>query len=118
VRRHEDGPAGVGQTANQSEYAFDLDVVEVGCRLVGEDQHGIERQCTGNGHTLLLAAAQLVRAVRQTVGKSDLVQQRDGALASVVRRDAGGTHGNDDVLEGGQAGHQVEGLEHHADTAL
>ena len=44
VRRHDDDPAAVGEAANEAKHAFDLDVVEVGGGLVGQDQRRVERR--------------------------------------------------------------------------
>ena len=63
VRRVHDDPAGTCQVPHQPQDALDLDVVEVGRWLVGQDQWLVVHQQSCGGHSLLLSSRQLGRAV-------------------------------------------------------
>ena len=56
--------------------------VDVGGRLVGQQQHWPIYQCPGYRHPLLLADRERRRLVRQTMTKSDVLQQLGRALRS------------------------------------
>ena len=51
----DDGPPWGGEVAQQGQHAFDLDVVEVGRRLVRQQERGIEREGPGDRHPLRLS---------------------------------------------------------------
>ena len=76
----------------------------------------VHRECTGNGHALLLATGKLARLVVDALGKPHLREllNRDlgrflfGALEHLLLREH-------DVALGSEVREQVEALEHHAD---
>ena len=93
-------------------------------RLVRQDDPGVLGQCAGQGYALLLAAGELVGPhiglvqnayLVQGLQRLDLVCLPEGAQQHPPEghiRHAGGQN----VLDDGGAGHQIEGLEHHADA--
>ena len=61
-------------------------LVEIAGGLVGEQNRRAVHERAGDGHALLLAAAQRRRAIVQPRAKPDLLQEIDGALAALARR--------------------------------
>ena len=115
VGRHDHDAAAVGEASNETQHALDLDVVEVSGGFVGQHQRGVERQGAGDGHTLLLTAAQVVRFVGQPIAESDALQQaRRPSPWRLVPTPA--ERMGRDVLDAVQAGHEVECLEDDADA--
>ena len=78
VGRDDDDPSGLGQLTEEAQHAVDLDVVEVGGRLVGEDERRVVRESTRDRDPLLLTARQVTRPVVHAVGQADVVEQLDG----------------------------------------
>ena len=73
VRGDDDHAARVGDLAQQPQDPLDLDVVEVGGRLVREQQRRVERKRAGDRDALLLAAGKLCRAgARAALAEADL----------------------------------------------
>src|SRR4051794_19740876 len=87
-------------------------------RLVGKDQHRVQREGAGDGGPLLLPATELAGTVRESLSEADVVQQLGRTVPCYMRRDPGGPHRHDHVLERREAGHQVEGLKDDTHTAL
>jgi hypothetical protein len=85
--------------------------VELAGRLVGQQQLGPVGQGARDGHTLLLAAGHLVRAVPGTVPESDALQQFRHAPVPLATVRADEPQRHLDVFGGGEDGHQPEGLE-------
>ena len=113
VGRDDHHPVSRGELADQPQHLLDLDEVEVRGRLVGEDQRRIERDRPRDRDTLLLTAAEITWPVGRPVLQSDPRQQLFGLFvrrATAARRAQRHHH----VLQRGEAGHQVERLEHDA----
>ena len=91
--------------------------IEIGERLVEQQQGGPRDQAAGKGHALLLAARELVGiAAFQPLQP----QQRHHPLQLLVAPGLGRilhAQGKDDVLRDGLMGEEQEVLEHHADVA-
>ncbi|MNC34859.1 hypothetical protein D3C75_833160 [compost metagenome] len=88
--------------------------VEVGERLIEQQQARFGGQCAGQGDALLLAAGQLVRVALAQRPQLDQLEHLFGdALALGMLADAEG-----DVLGHGQVRKQRVVLEHHADAAF
>ena len=93
-------------------------------RLIRQDDAGVLGQGPGQGHPLLLPAGELVRPHIGLVQDAHLFQALQGL--QLVRlaegpqqhppeghvRHAGGEH----IADDGGPGHEIEGLEHHADA--
>ena len=109
------GAAPAGEAADDAQHGLHLHVVEVGRRLIGHHQRWVERQGTGDRNALHLPSRQHARTVRHPFGKADVAQQFAGALASSAPAHPRREHRHHHVLGGGEAGHQVERLEHDTD---
>ena len=107
---------GLGEVAEDAQHALDLHVVEVGGRLVGQEQGRVVGQRPGDGDPLLLAARQVAGPVAQALAEADPLEQRHGLGPGVGPADARGAQRHHDVLDGVEAGDEVEGLEHDADA--
>ena len=93
-------PAGVG--------------VEGAGGLVGQDQGRVAHQRPGDGHTLLLAARQLVGLAAQLVAQAHLLQHRLGAGPALAAGHPGVDQGHLHVAHQVELGQQVVLLEHEA----
>ena len=115
VGGHDHDPPWGGELAKKPKDALHLDVVEVGRRLVGEDQRRVMDEGARDRHTLLLPAGHLGRpmigAVRQTYPLEELARP----CLCTGSWHAKQAHGHDHVAARSQACDQVEGLEHHPD---
>src|SRR5262249_15007624 len=87
--------------------------VEIARGLVGQEQRRPPRDGAGHGYALLLAARELDGVVVRALREPDVGQEGARPLESVLL--AAELEWNRDVLEGGQRGNQVEGLEDVAD---
>ena len=92
VRGDQHGATAFGETADQTKDSFDLDVVEVCGRLVGENQQRIERKGACDRDPLLLSAAELVRPMCQPILEPDAFQQRDCPSCACRRLHTGRAH--------------------------
>src|ERR1039458_9389342 len=96
----------VNRAAQKREHLGGRTRVEVAARLTGEDQLGPADQRPRTSHTLLLAARQLARAMRQPVGdpecSDEIVEPR------LVDLCAGQLRGQGDVLARRQRRYQIE----------
>ena len=88
--------------------------VEVAGGFVGEDDLGVAREGSGDGDALLLPAGELAGPVVEAVTEPDGVD--DGVEPGRVEVAAGEIGRELDVLERGEGGDEVEGLEHEADA--
>ena len=75
---HDHDRPGEASSPDQPEDALDLDVVEVGGRLVGEQQRRVVGQGPRDRDPLLLAAGHGARAVTHPLGEADR-SSRSGA---------------------------------------
>ncbi len=98
MRRDDDDAAGLREVAEEAEHAVDLDVVEVGCRLVGEHERWIVRKCPCDRDALLLTARQVGGAVVHPVLEPDLLEERFGAGFRFSLRDLARLRRDLDVL--------------------
>ena len=105
---------GAGQFPHEAKNALDLDVIEVGGGLVGQQQRRIVDEGTGDRHALLLPSGQLGGAMMGSLVKPDAGQQFVGPRLGRPPGCARQPHRNDDIATGTEAGDQVEGLEYHA----
>ena len=103
--------------ADQPQHLLDLNEVQVCGGLVGQDQRRVESDRAGDGDALLLSAAEVAGAVPHPVLQTDPLQQFLGALARLPAVHACRVHRHHHVLDRGQAGQQVERLEHDPDRA-
>src|SRR5512139_1666545 len=88
--------------------------VEVARRLVGPHDRWLGDQRTGDGHALLLAAGELVRAVLRAQSEAHCLQHVEAALSCLTRGGAGEQERQLDVLHRVEDGDQVERLEDKA----
>ena len=88
--------------------------VQVRGGLVGEDGQRLVDERARQGDALPLASGELVRPVPHAIGEADRGQRFLRAPAAIRARDAVDPERVLDVLEGGEHGQQVEGLEHEA----
>ena len=89
--------------------------VEVSGGLVGEDDGGVVDQGAGDGDALALAAGELVGLVHHAGAEVDGLEDFLGAGDALGGGGAVVDEGQLDVVQGGGAGEQVEGLEDEAD---
>ena len=89
--------------------------VEVAGRLVGDDDAGVVDQCAGDGHTLLLAAGQLVRQPPALVLQPHQLQHVGHALFDLLFRRADDAHRERDVVIDGLVLDQAEILKDDAE---
>ena len=79
-------PVPGGQFADEPQHLLDLNVVEVGGRLVGEDQRRVECDRPRDRHPLLLTAAEVTGPVVHPLRQPDPGQQLLGPLAGLAAR--------------------------------
>ena len=112
------GHAGFGQVDHDVEHFFDHFRVERGCRLVKKQDFGAHAQRTGDGDALLLSAGELSGELLGLLGDLDPLEILHGDRFGF---DLWGFAHPDwrqgAILENGEVGEEVEGLEHHADFA-
>mmetsp|Transcript_67299 Transcript_67299/g.186139 ORF Transcript_67299/g.186139 Transcript_67299/m.186139 type:complete len:242 (-) Transcript_67299:1016-1741(-) len=89
--------------------------VQVTGGLVADQQHRVADDGPRDGHPLLLAAGQLGRLVRRTVGQAHQLQRDGRALPALAGRQLGQQQRQLDILLRRQRRHQVVELEHEAD---
>ena len=92
--------------------------VEVAGGLVGEDDGGTVDQRAGDGDALALAAGELVGLVHHAGAEVDGLEDGLGAFGALGGGRAVVDERQLDVVEGGGAGEQVEGLEDEADLLV
>ena len=78
----------------------------------------VVHQGAGDGDPLPLAAGELVGHVVGPWGEADVLEGLEGQGVAFVRRLAGVDQGKFDILQGGGARQQVEGLEDEADLLV
>ena len=92
--------------------------VEGAGRLIRQHDGRRPDQGAGDGHALLLSAGQLVRLVMGALSHADPLERPAGAAVHLrAARPAVGQR-QAHVLKRGEAGQQVEGLEHEADARV
>ncbi len=87
--RHDDHPTFVAQPLEEPDDRLGLDVVEVGRRLVGEQQRRVVPEPAGDRDPLLLAAGQATRQMLPAVAEVDLFQQFVGPGEGILAVHAG-----------------------------
>ncbi len=115
VGRHDHHPVAGGEFADEPQYLLDLDEVQVRGRLVGQDQRRIERDRARNRHSLLLTAAEITRPVRYPLLQADARKQLSGALVGRATWLARREQWHHDILQCGEARHEIECLKHDPD---
>ena len=90
--------------------------VQVAGGLVADQQGRVGDDGAGDGHALLLAAGQFVRAVLRAVAQADQLQCDFGIALALRAGQAGQQQRQLDVALRGQHRHQVVELEHVADV--
>src|SRR5712691_915562 len=92
--------------------------VEVAGGLVGEDEAGVARQHSGDGHPLLLPARELRRQVARARAEADELEGARDPRPALGARQAAVAQGHVDVVEGIQIGDEVEALEDEPDLSV
>ena len=118
VGRHDDRTTVGPQAAKERDDALGLDVVQVGRGFVGEQDGGVGRQASSDGHPLLLASRKPVGAMPSAVGQVDPGEELVGSAHRPAATDSGEEQRDRHVLAGGQRRDQVERLEHESDGVL
>jgi hypothetical protein len=116
VRHDQEGPlVAPGQALKQVEDLGAGVVVEVGGRLIRQEDWGPARQRPGDGHALLLATGEIARQERGALRQADLTEQTSRLAPG--RRPLHPFEVQDvlDVLRRRQRGEQVELLKHEPD---
>ncbi len=90
-------------------------LVEVGGRLVGDDDLGLIDQRPRDGHPLLLAAGQLAHPPRRLALHPERLERRLGPPPHLGRPHVDRVERQHDVVEDGQVRDQVELLEDEAE---
>ena len=99
--------------ANQIDDLLLMPRIDIGRGLIGQQQLGPIGQGAGDGDALLLAHGKHGRLVPQPVRQADVPSS--WRARDFVRAAAGEAHAQQDILEGREAGEQIEGLKHVAD---
>ena len=116
---HHDYRGAVGiEFLQQGHHFVAVGRVEVTRRLVGQDDFRVGDDGAGNGHTLLLATAELLRIVLRTMGNLHAVEGPVHTLHPFADGHAGIEQRQFDVLEHRQFVYQVEALEDEAQVTV
>ena len=118
VGHHDDGRTLAVQLRKQFHHLAAVLRVEVTRGLVGQDQLGVRHHGTGDGHTLLLSARELLGEVFGTVRNIHAAQDLVDTTLALGRLDAHVDQRQLDVLEDVQFVDQVERLEDEPDIPL
>ena len=118
VRHHDDGSTLLVQLLQQVHHFLAVLRIEVTGRFVGQNQFRVGHYGTGNGHTLLLTAGELLREVLGTVADGHALHRLFDALLAFAGRHAHVEQRQFDVLIHVQLVNQVEALEYEADDTL
>src|SRR6266545_7304694 len=105
-----------GELAQQPGDLAAVGAVEVGGRLVGQDERRVVGQRPGDRHALLLPAGELVGAEAEAVAQPHPFEQLAGAPVGGGAGDPGEVAGQLDVLGGAERAEQVEVLEDEAEA--
>ena len=118
VRHDQHGAAFLGQHLHHAQhFAYQLGVKGRG-GLVKQHHLGLYRQCAGNGHALLLAAAHVVGVAVFLALQAHQFEVLAGTGHGLVLAQAQHMHGHfDDVLHHRHMRPKVEVLEHHGQLA-
>ena len=115
VRHADHGDAGVGHLHHHVQHFLDHLRVQRRGGLVKQHDLGLEAQCAGNRHALLLAARELQRVLEGLLGDLDALELLHGFFFGFLLGDFADPHGRErQVFEHGQVREQIELLEHHA----
>ncbi len=112
---HHDGLTEIGDgVSHEGENLGTHAAVEVARRFVGEDDARLAGQGAGHGHALLLTAGQLTRTMIESRTQTNRVD--DGVEPRLIDGRATEIEGQRDVLERGERGDEVVGLEDETDV--
>ncbi|GMA32050.1 hypothetical protein GCM10025875_20420 [Litorihabitans aurantiacus] len=118
MRHQYDGEAGLGLDAAQLGAHVDAEPrVEVGQRLVEQQQLRADRDGAGERDALLLAAGELLRAAAGQVAEADEVERLLDDAPALRRADLAQLEPVADVLGHGHVREERVGLEDHAEAA-
>ena len=92
--------------------------VQVGQRLIHEEDLRLTDDCTTHGHTLTLTTGQSLRLAVEVLGQVENLSGLLDALANLVLRSAGDLQGEAHVVGNGHVRVQSVVLEHHCDVAV
>ena len=88
----------------------------MGGGLIGEEERWVEREGSSDRDTLLFTAGQVPGPVAHPVVEVDHLEQLDRSLFGLPARPSRGSERKRDVLFGGEAGDEIERLEHETDA--
>ncbi len=116
MRHHQDGAAAFAvDLIEQTENLLAGGGVEISGGFVAQQHYRLEDQRPGYGDALPLAAGELVRPVRGALRQTGPLQQRAGAAHGLVPGNSLQPQRQGNILERGERGQKVEGLEDHSD---
>ena len=120
VSNHDDGDSLVVEFLK---YAHDLDAglaVEIAGRFICKEERRLVHQGACDGHTLLLAARELVRMMVGAVGEADKLQRTQCPFMLLTSREMSVQieHRQLHIFECRGSGEQVESLENEADLLV
>ena len=118
VGDHDDGGAFGVEFGEEAHHLASVLAVEVAGGLVGEDELGMAHTGTGDGHTLLLAAAELLREVVGAVTDVHALEHGGDTLFALASPHVEVFEWQLDVLEDVEFVDEVEALEDESDIAL
>lgn len=116
VGDHDDGLAVVVELLEEGEDFLAGGGVEVARGFIGEEDGGVCDECAGDSDALLLSAGELIGLVFHAVGEADGLEGGSCAFCAVPPAVAGIDEWEFDVFEGGESGHEFEGLEDKPDA--
>jgi hypothetical protein len=114
VRGDEDESTRPDERAEERQHRADLRLIQVGGRLVGQEQRRISDEAARDRDPLLLAARETPGSVVQAVSETHPGQELGGAPSGDRALDARHQQRRHDVLDGIETGDQVERLERQA----
>ncbi len=92
--------------------------IEVGQRLIHEEDLRLTDDCTAHGHALTLTTRQSLRLTIEVLGQVEDLSGLLDALADLFLRGAGDLQGEAHVVGDGHVRIQSVVLEHHCDVAV
>ena len=118
VGHHDDGGAFLMKFGQKVHHLLAVLRIQVTGGLVGEDELGVGDDGTGDGHTLLLTARELLREVLGAMLDGHALHDGVHTLLALTGGDVHVTQRQLNVLKHIQLVDEVEALEHKADVAL
>lgn len=106
------------QPAEQPDDLLSRFAIKVTGGLIGQQNSRRGDQRPGDCNTLALAAGQICGPVPGTMGQADFFQLHHRSLPCRGQADAAVIQWQRDIVENGQAGQQIEALEHKAQQAV